>query len=148
MAGGLVFGSTGSGGGGNYIVAVKPGTSPELVYDIRREANYVPTPVAKGDLIFFWSDAGVARCVEASTGEELWRERSSGRAFFGSPVRAGDKIFCVDDTGLAVCIAADRSFKELGKTDLKEECRSTPAIAGGKLYVRTVSHLYCIGGEH
>lgn len=146
MAGGLVFGTTGSGGGGNYVVACKPGPSPEVVYEIKREAPYVPTPVARGDLIFLWSDAGVARCVEASTGKELWKNRTSGRAFFGSPVRAGDKIFCVDDGGLVVCIAADRNFQELGKTELKEECRSTPAIAGGKMYVRTVSHLVCIGG--
>jgi outer membrane protein assembly factor BamB len=102
--------------------------------------------VTRGDLIFFWSDAGVARCVEASTGNELWKERSGGRAFFGSPVRAGDKLFCVDDTGLLICLAADRKFKELGKTELKEECRSTPALAGGKMYVRTVSHLYCLPG--
>jgi outer membrane protein assembly factor BamB len=147
VAGGLVFGSTGSGGGGNYIVAIKPGTNPETAYEIRREANYVPTPVAKGDLIFFWSDAGVVRCVEAATGSELWKERVAGRAYFGSPVRAGDKIFCVDDGGLVVAIAADRTYKELGKTNLKEECRTTPAIAGGKMYVRTVGHLYCIQGE-
>jgi outer membrane protein assembly factor BamB len=147
MAGGLVFGSTGSGGGGNYIVACKPGKNPEMAYEIKREANYVPTPVAKGDLIFFWSDAGVVRCVEASTGNELWKERTSGRAFFGSPVRAGDKIFCVDDTGLVVCLAADRTYKQLGTTNLKDECRSTPAIADGKMYVRTVGHLVCVGGE-
>ena len=147
MAGGLIFGSTGSGGGGNYVVACKPGDNPEVAYEIRREAPYVPTPVASGNLIFFWSDAGVARCVEASTGKELWKERTSGRAFFGSPVRAGDKIFCVDEGGLVVCIAADSTYKELGKTPLNGECRSTPAIAGGKMYVRTVGHLVCIHGE-
>jgi outer membrane protein assembly factor BamB len=146
MAGGLVFGSTGSGGGGHYIVAARPGQNPAVAYEIRREANYVPTPVARGELIFFWSDAGVARCVEASTGKELWRERTGGRAFFGSPVRVGDKIYCVDDGGLLVCLAADRKFQKLGQTDLKEECRTTPAIARGKMYVRTVSHLYCLGG--
>ena len=127
-------------------MAVKPGQNPQLAYEIRREAPYVPTPVARGNLIFFWSDAGVVRCVDAATGKELWKERAKGRAYFGSPVRAGDKIFCVDDTGKVVCLAADGSYQELGVTDLKEECRSTPAISGGKLYLRTVSHLYCIAG--
>ena len=32
LASGLVFGTTGSGGGGNYIVALKPGSNPELAY--------------------------------------------------------------------------------------------------------------------
>jgi outer membrane protein assembly factor BamB len=147
MAGGHVFGSTGSGGGGNYVVACKPGENADVVYEIKTEAPYVPTPVAKGDLLFLWADKKVATCIDAASGKEVWQHRVSGREFFGSPVRAGSKIFCIDDTGLVVCIAADSKFKELGKTDLKEECRSTPAIAGGKMYVRTGSHLYCIGGE-
>ena len=44
-------------------------------------------------------------------------------------------------------VVPDKEFKELGRTDLKEECRSTPAIAGGRMYVRTVSHLYSVGGK-
>ena len=144
---GLVFGSTGKGGGGNYVVACKPGAEPQVAFEVRKEAPYVPTPVCRGNLLFLWSDKKVATCIDAATGEEVWNQRVSGREFFGSPVRAGDKIFCVDDAGLVVCIAADRKFQELGTTELKEECRSTPAIAGGKMYVRTISHLHCIRGE-
>lgn len=147
MVAGLVFGTTGQGGGGNYVVACKPGADPQVAFEIRKEAPYVPTPVARGNLLFLWSDKKIATCIDAATGEEVWQNRVSGREFFGSPVRAGDKIFCIDDTGLVVCIAADNKFKELGTTNLNEECRSTPAIAGGKMYVRTISHLYCIRGE-
>jgi hypothetical protein len=77
----------------------------------------------------------------------LWFKPRVGTAFFGSPVRAGDKLFCVDTSGTVVCLAADRQFQELGRTELKELCRSTPAIANGKMYVRTVSHLWCVGGK-
>src|SRR6185437_3070209 len=140
--GGLIFGTTGSGGGGHYVVALKPGNEPEVAYEIKQNAPYVPTPVCKGDLIFLFEDRqGHVSCVDAPTGKVLWFKPRVAATFFGSPVRAGDKLFCVDTEGTVVCLAAERQYKELGRTKLGELCRSTPAIANGCLYVRTVSHL-------
>ncbi|HIE97109.1 MAG TPA: serine/threonine protein kinase, partial [Fuerstia sp.] len=56
-AGGLIFGSTGSGRySSNYIVAVKPGKDAELAYKIENgnnfKAPYVPCLIAAGDLLF------------------------------------------------------------------------------------------------
>jgi outer membrane protein assembly factor BamB len=147
LVAGLIFGTTGSGGGGNYVVAIKPGRKPEIAYEIKEQAPYVPTPVAKGDLLFLWADkSGVVTCVSAADGKQLWQKRVGG-AYSGSPVRAGDKMFCVDEAGTVVCLAAGPKFEELGRTELKEECRSTPAIAGGRIYVRTISHLHSMGGK-
>ena len=84
--------------------------------------------------------------MSASDGKVLWSERVAA-GFFGSPVRAGEKLFCADEKGMLVCIAAEPTFKELGRVDLGEESRSTPAIAGGRMYVRSVSHLICVGGK-
>ncbi len=74
IAAGLIFGTTGSGGGGNYLAAVRPGKHPELAYPkISKKAPYVPTPVAKGDLLFLWGDGGVVSCIDAATGQPHWR---------------------------------------------------------------------------
>jgi outer membrane protein assembly factor BamB len=145
---GLVFGTTGSGGGGHYLVTVKPGAEPKEEYRVKQNAPYVPTPVCRGDLVFLFEDRqGHVSCIDAPTGKVLWFKPRVGTAFFGSPVRAGDKLFCVDTAGTVVCLAADKEFKELGRTELKELSRSTPAIAGGRMYVRTVSHLLSVGGK-
>jgi outer membrane protein assembly factor BamB len=147
LVAGLIFGTTGSGGGGNYLTAIRPGETPKVEYEVRRQAPYVPTPVARGDLLFLFEDkSGFVSCIEAATGEEVWQERLNV-PFSGSPVRAGDKLFCVAEDGTVVCVAAEREFKELGRTPLNEECRSTPAIAGGRLYIRTISHLFSVGGK-
>jgi outer membrane protein assembly factor BamB len=147
LVGGLIIGTTGSGGGGNALVAIKPGSPPTVEYEVKRQAPYVPTPVARGDLLFLFEDkSGFVSCVEAATGAEIWQERLS-IPFSGSPVRAGNKLFCVGEEGTVVCLAAENEFAELGRTALKEECRSTPAIAGGRIYVRTVSTLYSVGGK-
>ena len=148
MIGGLIFGTTGQGAGGHYVVAMRPGTEPKLEYEIRKDAPYVPTPVAKGDLLFLFEDRqGHVTCINAPDGKVLWTKPRVATAFFGSPVRAGDKLFCIDTDGTVICLAADKEFKELGRTELKELSRSTPAIAGGRMYVRTISHLLSVGGK-
>ena len=146
--GGLIFGSTGKGAGGHYVVAMRPGAEPKVEYEIRRDAPYVPTPVAKGELLFLFEDRlGHVTCINIADGKIVWTKPRVASAFFGSPVRAGDKLFCVDNQGTVICLAAEPQFKELGRTPLGEECRSTPAIANGRMYVRTISHLQCVGGK-
>lgn len=141
----LIYGTTGSGGGGNYIVAYKPGDG-KPTFEIKKEMPYVPTPVFNGDLMFLWSDKGIVTCINPANGEKHWQQRVNGN-YSGSPVRAGKKIFCVDENGTVVVLAADQQYKELGRNPLNEQSHSTPAISGGKLFVRTVSHLYAIQGK-
>jgi outer membrane protein assembly factor BamB len=144
---GLVFGTTGSGGGGNYVVALRPGPEPEVAYEVKKEAPYVPTPVARGSLLFLWSDKGIVTCIHAADGKQVWQKRVGGAGYSGSPVRVGDKLYCIDEAGTVVVLAADDTFKEYGRMELKEESRSTPAVADGRMYLRTISHLYSIGGK-
>jgi outer membrane protein assembly factor BamB len=147
---GLVFGTTGSGAGGNYVVAVKPGKSPDIVYEMKSQgqfkAPYVPTPVARGKLLFLWGDEGIVCCIDAADGHVHWTGRVGG-TFSGSPVRVADKLYCIDDEGVVVVLAAGKEFKELGRNPLGEPSRSTPAVAGGRLYLRTYSHLISVGGK-
>ncbi len=146
MAGGLIFGTTGSGQGGSYVVAVRPGNNPEVAYEFKAQAPYVPTPVCRGDLMFLWSDKGFATCIDVATGKSYWQHRIGGN-FSGSPVRVADKIYCVDDDGVVVVLAAEKEFKELSRTPLGEASRATPAIADERMYLRTYSHLISIGGK-
>ena len=41
--------------------------------------------------------------------------------------------------------ATPNGFESVSVNDLKEFCYSTPAIADGRLYLRTDKHLFCIG---
>lgn len=145
IADGLIFGSVGSGGGGNSVTAVRPGPNPQVVYSIKTNASYVPTLVARDGLMFMFNDRGIASCVDVPTGKVQWRERL-GRGFSGSPVIGDGKVYIIDDDGNALVLAADSEFRLLGNNPLGEPSRSTPAIAGGRLYLRTLSHLVSVGG--
>ena len=105
LADGMIWGSCGSGGGGNYVAAVKPGTpdgaiKPQEVWKITDSAPYVPTMIGKGDLVFMWSDKGVVACVKARTGQILWKQRVGGKFLGFAGVR--------QSTG---CIASPRMAK-------------------------------------
>lgn len=144
--GGMIFGSAGSGGGGNHVVAVKPGKDGAEAYRIDKMAPYVPSLVARGDLLFLFGDKGVLSCVDAKTGESYWQQRVDGAAFSGSPIRAGDKLYCIDESGTLVCVAASKEYQLLGRTPLGEPSRATPAVSGGRMFLRTQSQLICVGG--
>ena len=151
VADGLLIGTCGSGQGGNYLVAVKPGraakgASPSLAYKLRRSMPYVPTSVARDGLLFLWSDAGIVTCVEARTGKVHWQERVEGR-FFGSPVWVEGRLFCISTTGKVVVIAASDKFKPIAVNDLGEASNATPALGGNRMYLRTLGQLVSLGGE-
>ncbi|MEK7677618.1 MAG: PQQ-binding-like beta-propeller repeat protein, partial [Verrucomicrobiota bacterium] len=138
IASGLIIGSCGSGGGGNYLVAVRPGDpatgkKPELAYEIRRSAPYVPTSVAVGPLLFLWSDNGIVTCLYAPSGEVRWQERVGG-SFFGSPVCVDGRLFCISTSGEVVVLEAGDQFRVLARNPLGELARTTPAVADGRMY--------------
>jgi len=148
VAGGLIVGSCGSGGGGNYVAAVRPpsspGAKPELAYTIRKSAPYVPTSVALGNLLFLWSDAGFVNCVEPLSGAIHWQERVGG-SYFASPICVDGRVMNVSASGEVVVLEASSTFHELGRNKLEEPTEATPAVSAGCLYIRTDKHLLCIG---
>ncbi len=147
VAGGLVFASCGSGGGGNYVVAVRPPgagrAEPQLAFKIDRSAPYVPTPVARGDLVFLWYDRGIVTCVEVPSGRVVWRKRIGGN-FFGSPICVGDRLYCLSTDGECVVLHAGRRYKLLARNPIGELSHATPAVYRGRLYLRTYTHLICL----
>jgi hypothetical protein len=85
-------------------------------------------------------------CASASTGEVHWRERVPG-TYYGSPVCVGDHVYCMSRDGDVIVLAAAKKFEQVARNPLGEGSHSTPAVAGGRMYLRTFSHLISIGGK-
>lgn len=150
LAGNIILGSCGSGGGGNFVTAIKTGSAnaggkTELIYQIKKSAPYVPTGVAMGDRVWLWSDGGIVTCLDAPTGAIHYQERVGGD-YFGSPVWVDGRLFCVSTSGELVVIEASERFNVLHRYPLDELCRSTPAVALGRMFIRTEKHLWSFGG--
>jgi outer membrane protein assembly factor BamB len=120
--------------------------APTLAYQIRRSAPYVPTPLAVGELLFLWSDGGIVTCVEAATGTNVWQERVGGN-YLGSPICVDGKLYGTSTTGEVVVLELGRQFKLLGRSALGEVSHATPAVANGRIYFRSLSHVLALGPQ-
>ncbi len=155
VAGNLILSQCGTGGGGTRFVAVQAGANDgkpaKLIYDLTRGVPYVPTPVIYKDRIYMVTDGGFAVCLKSGDGEVVWQERITvnGRnsAFFGSPVCVNGNVHAITRNGELVVFKADDKFELLGISPLGEPSHATPAIAGGRMYLRTTGHLISVGGK-
>lgn len=119
-------------------------TAADIVWRTPRGAPSRPTPVLLGDYLFVTSDQGVASCLDAKTGKHLWQERLR-KATSASPVAAEGRIYFPDEEGSTHVVAAEPKFKLLATNNLDTGCMASPAIAGDAIFLRTKTHLYCIG---
>ncbi|MDF1815197.1 MAG: PQQ-binding-like beta-propeller repeat protein [Verrucomicrobiales bacterium] len=116
------------------------------IWRIEKNVPHIPSVVAVGDRVFLWDDAGIASCIEAASGKQVWKERLPNieGTCFGSPVSDGKHIFCADVSGNIHVIAASENFSYLATNPLGESCKTTPAIADGKMYIRTETTLHAV----
>jgi outer membrane protein assembly factor BamB len=92
-------------------------------------------------LIFNVHDKGVATCLDAKTGDELWTRRLGGE--FSAALLYGDgKVYLFDHDGATTVLKADREYTELAKNRLDDGCMASPAVTGKALILRTRSALY------
>jgi len=117
-----------------------------VAYEVTKAIPLVPTSLAKDGRLFTLADDGILSCLQASTGQVLWRERLGG-AFYASPVCVNDRLYCVAKSGDVVVVAAADKFAVLARVPLGEPSYATPAVAGGVMYLRTQSHLFSLGGR-
>jgi outer membrane protein assembly factor BamB len=146
VAGDLVVSTAGYLGVRYEVIALQPYAAKhtEPVYRLERGAPLVPTPLIKDDLLFLWNDRGVVTCADARSGKVFWQERVPG-SFYGSPVCAGDNLYCISREGDVVVLAASRKFDLRPRNPLGEGSHSTPAVAGGAMYLRTFGQLVSVG---
>jgi outer membrane protein assembly factor BamB len=124
-----------------------PGSTdaPRRVWENRKDFPYVPSPVTRGEHVYFVNDAGFAGCYQARTGKRVWFERLAAAGFHSSPLVINGRVYATSITGDVYVLAAEPTFRLLARNELGEGVRATPAVADGRLYIRGERHLYCIG---
>ena len=112
----------------------------------RRDGNcaYVPSLLLADGLLYMAVDEGKLVCFEAKTGQVVWEEKVRGK-FSSSPVLAGGHIYLVSEAGVTFVFKAGRQFELVAENDLADDGMATPVVLGGRIYLRTLHQLYCIG---
>ena len=89
-------------------------------------------------------DRGILYCLDEKTGKLIWQERIAGK-YYSSPVCIDQRLYNMSRDGQLLVLAASEKFEELALIDLGEPTQASPAIAGGVLYLRTLTHLISVG---
>ena len=107
----------------------------------------VPTPASDGTYFYMVDDRGLATCLDAKTGAVVWGpERTAQGVVSASPHVADGKVFLLNENAVTTVLAAGPEFKVLGTNELDGTYTlSSPVSAGSQLFIRTATHLYCIG---
>jgi outer membrane protein assembly factor BamB len=147
-AAGLVFATCGQAGKGDLLIGVDPtdvgpdGIAP-VKFQRERTLPYVPTIIGYGDHVYFWNDNGILMCVDPKTDTTVWQQRLGGN-YSGSPICIGGKLYCLEESGKVAVVDASPEFRQHAGGDLGDPSHSTPAVANGRLYLRSFHKLFCL----
>ncbi len=120
-------------------------TERNLLWKNARSLPNVPSPLVYRGALYTLKEGGILASYDLKTGEILKQGRLGGAlgAYYASPVAADGKIYAASEDGKVAVIRAGGQWELLAVNALDDGSRATPAIAGGRLYVRTYSALYC-----
>lgn len=107
----------------------------------------VPTPVCDGTYFYMVDDRGQVTCLKAKTGDVVWGpERTARGVVSASPILADGKLYLLNEDAVTTVVSAEPEFKILATNELDGTYTlSSPIVSGSQLFIRTATHLYCIG---
>lgn len=104
----------------------------------------VPSPLIHDGLVYLCRENGQIICIDANTGELIYRERGYSHRHRASPVYADGKIYVIAMDGTVTVVKAGRQFEILAQNQMNEQTAASLAIANGTIYMRTYKALYAI----
>ena len=159
VAGGLLYVGSGSQGEANRpLFAVRPGATGDITlkdgetsnasiaWSLPRFTGYTPSPLAYRGRIYAVNDNGVLQVADAATGAEVYKARigGGGHTFSSSPIASGGRVYVASEDGDVFVLGTGDRYDELAHNQLGEMTLASPAAAGDRLYVRTLTKLYCL----
>jgi outer membrane protein assembly factor BamB len=135
------------------LLALKAGgtgdiTESHLVWKYEGSAAPdVPSPVSDGKYFYMVDDRGLVSCLDAKTGALIWGpEKTVGGIVSASPILVEGKLYIINEKGVTSIVSVEPEFKLLATNELDGSYTlASPAVSGSQLFIRTSTHLYCVG---
>lgn len=117
----------------------------------KKNAPKTPSPTLVSDLLFVLADNGVATCIDAVTGENVWVKRLGGK-YSASPLYTaadGGRLYWRDERGHTIVSNAGRTFEKLAESDIADGLRTyaSDAVIDNDLLLRSEAALYRISAN-
>ena len=131
---------------GTSAIGENPAEHPQVAWSQPQAGPYNTSPIVYGDFYYTLLDRGFMTCHDARTGKPIYEKTRfpEKASFTASPWAYNGKVFCLSEDGDTYVVEAGPAFKVVGVNSLNEFCLATPAVADGKLLLRTASRLYCL----
>jgi outer membrane protein assembly factor BamB len=134
---------------GAKLIALRPDgagevTTSGIAWAVEGNFPGVSSPVTAGNLIFTVSDMGMVKCLETSDGKQNW-ETDLGTEVDASPGIVGDRVVVLALNGTLVMFRAARELQKIGRMELPDKFFASPAFAGGRVFLRGATNLFCLG---
>ena len=155
----LLVGNEARRDGGGVLYAVKPGASGNITPKTGESSSaYVlwstdeisadfASPLIFGDHAYIFArNRGAAAALDLKTGQRMagLERLPMARPFWSSPWAYDGKVFCIDERGTTFVVQGKGQFELLSTHALEDKVRSSPAIVGNQLLIRSEQYLYCI----
>lgn len=135
------------------VIAIKLGGSgditntPQIAWTYEKGTAYVTSPILVGDYVYLTTDSGIITCLDAKTGEIKYQggRPPAPSRFMASMVAVGDALLQPSEAGDVYVVRAGPKHEVIRTNSLDETITSSPAIANGRIYLRTEQHLIAIG---
>lgn len=124
-------------------------TGKNVKWKFHRSIPQCPSVVVYRGVVYMINDSGVLTTLNSSTGEvfKQARLRNVSDKYFASLVAADGKVYIAGNSGVVSVLKAGGDQELLAANNLNEDIFATPAIADGRIYLRTVSAIYCFGAK-
>lgn len=135
----------------NVVLAIKPGGSGDVseshvLWKFEKFIPFCASPLFYEGRVFTVKDGGIFSALDAATGKAHKTGRVMGTTnYYSSPVAGDGKIYVLSQRGTLSVVSAADQWQVLHSAEFGEEGYATPAIADGRIYLRTSGHLYCFG---
>ncbi|HRA87682.1 MAG TPA: PQQ-binding-like beta-propeller repeat protein [Planctomycetaceae bacterium] len=118
-------------------------TETHITWKSDKQIPQKPSLILCDNRLYFVSDRGIVRCVNPTTGKDIWFERLSGD-YSASPIESEGHLYFCGQNGTCTVLQAGAEYKELAKNTLEADFMASPAVAGKALFLRSTTHLYRI----
>jgi outer membrane protein assembly factor BamB len=118
-------------------------TATHLVWRAVRGGPHVPSPALVQGRLYTANDTGIVTCLDAASGKLVYQERLEDQ-FSASPIVAGDLLYFPAESGITYVVRAADTLEVVARNDLGAPILASPAVAAGRLYLRTAEELVCI----
>jgi outer membrane protein assembly factor BamB len=122
-------------------------TESNFLWRYQKSLPNVPSPLFYRDVLYLLKEGGILTALDPKTGAVLKQDRlrEAPGDYYASPVGADGKVFTISQEGKVTVLKAGGELEILAVNELDDLCNATPAISGGRIYLRTRNTLYCFG---